>query len=371
MNRSALRIVHQSLPLSLLLGALGACQAVAPLATHEGPGALIRANQQEQAEEVSRLFEELHPRVLEELPDTHCRAREVWIQKQPKLYLFSGAAYEEADGFWSENHGRIHLREDAQSLSRTLAHELVHASLGTSWEVLPGTIEEGLCDVVSVLLCPEDSTGMRTGRLSAAAFATGGLELEVELFLPAEAESGQIQIGCLTKMRLQGQVRPEFQAHDVFEIPAGLSTTELPTNDKKALYGLSYLLVDRIVDRIDFTGLHELCLRAERMGLAEVPAEWLLDAAGMSGATRATWRLALQQAIGPEELQALVQSYPELLSDSAGRIFGPRAAVLVDRSGNSPVAASVRVTGGHAALDLRLHVRQDALVHAETSRFRE
>lgn len=320
---------------------------------------------------MAELFKRLRPQVLESLPDTHCRAEEIWIQDQPKLYLFSGAAYEEADGFWSENHGRIHLREGAQSVARTLAHELVHSSLGSSWEVLPGTIEEGLCDVVSVMLCPEDSTGMRTGRLSAAAFATGGLELEVELFLPAEASRNEIQIGCLTRMRLQGQVREEFDASDVFAIPAGLSTTELPTNDKKALYGLSYLLVDRIVDRIGFEGLHELCLRTERMGLEEMPADWLLEAADMQAASLATWRRALQEAIGQKELQFLVDLYPELLVDSAGRIFGPRAAVFVDHSGAAPVAASVRVSGAETMLDLRLNVRQDILAHAGSVGFRE
>ena len=247
----------------------------------------------------------------------------------------------------------------------------MHASLGESWDVLPGTIEEGLCDVVSVLLCPEDSTNMRTGRLSAAAFATGGLELEVELYLPAQAGAGELQIGCLTRMRLQGHVREEFDPRDVFEIPAGLSTTELPTNDKKALYGLSYLVVDRIVDSIGFSGLHELCLRAERLGLKQMPTEWLLEAAHMTGPDLDPWRVALQQAIGPDELRTLVDLYPELLVDSAGRVFGPRARVRVDRTGRAPVAASVRVTGAATLLNLRLSVQQDSVVQAETALARE
>ena len=351
---------------TLLLAALGACQAVPPAASFEGPTGRVRADDDLRAEEVSDLFEELLPRVAACLPDAECRAREVWVQVTPTLYRFSETSYEEADGFWSESHGRIHLREDAQSLSRTLAHELVHASLGESWEVLPGTIEEGLCDVVSVLLCPEDSVGMRTGRLSAAAFATGGLELEVELFLPAEPLAGGVQVGCMTRMRLQGDVRPEFQPGDVFTIPAGLSTTDLPTNDKKALYGLSYLLVDRIVDRIGFIGLHRLCLRASREGLEELPSAWLLDAAGIGSEGLAAWREALQEAIGPHELRTLLELYPELLADSASRVFGHGAAVRVDASGAGPVAASVRLQGTSTAFDVRLEVAPRALAWRES-----
>jgi len=361
----------RSLATGALLAILVGCQAAAPRASVESPSGRVRAEREERAREVAALLEDLKPRIGQHLPDAHSRAREVWIQERPQLYLFSGTAYEEADGFWSETHGRIHLREDAQSLSRTLAHELVHSSLGESWEVLPGTIEEGLCDVVSVLLCPEDAWNMRTGRLSAAAFATGGLELEVELFLPAEVVDGELQIGCLTRMRLQGRVREAFDPADVFEVAAGLSTTQLPTNDKKALYGLSYLLVDRVVERVGFRGLHELCLRTERLGLPEVPAEWLLEAAEMESGDVASWRRALQEAIGRQELEALVQLYPELISDSAGRVFGPRTAVRVDRSGVAPVAASVRVAGGDAALDLRLRVQEEVLARAETGAFRE
>jgi hypothetical protein len=317
------------------------------------------------------MLERLSPRVVEFLPDSACRAREVWVQAAPTLYRFSEAAYEEADGFWSESHARIHLRESAHSLARTLAHELVHSSLGQSWEALPGTIEEGLCDVVSVLLCPEDSVGMRTGRLSAAAFATGGLELEVELYLPAEPSFASLQVGCLSRLRLQGDVRPGFDPADVFTIPAGLSTTELPTNDKKALYGLSYLLVDRLVERIGFAGLHGLCLRATREGLDEVPAEWLLEAAGIAPFGPGAWREALREAIGRPELQTLVELYPDVLLDSAGRVFGGGAGLRVDVGGRAPIAASVRLLGTDTKLDLRLEVAREVLVRAESPGPRE
>jgi hypothetical protein len=356
---------------TLLLVVASACQAVPPPASFGSPSGLVRAEDVARAEEVAILLEELRPRVASCLPDAECRAREVWVQLVPTLYRFSQTSYAEADGFWSESHGRIHLREDAQSLPRTLAHELVHASLGESWEVLPGTIEEGLCDVVSVLLCPDDSIDMRTGRLSAAAFATGGLELEVELYLPAVPAKGDVQIGCMTRMRLRGDVRPEFRADDVFTIPAGLSSTKLPTNDKKALYGLSYLLVDRIVERVGFIGLHQLCLRAASEGHEELPPGWLLQAAGIDSRTRSAWREALLEAIGPRELRTLLELYPELLVDSASRVFGHSASVRVDESGVAPVAASVRLPGTNTTYDLRLEVAPRTFIPIQSEESQE
>ncbi|MFT7486400.1 MAG: hypothetical protein ACI9F9_002255, partial [Candidatus Paceibacteria bacterium] len=354
-------LIHNArIPARFLLAtsllAASACQASPPQAQFQGPVGLVRANKAVDAAQVSGLFEGLSAEVAALLPDVKNRAREVWVQATPALYRFSGNSYAEADGFWSESYGRIHLREDAQSLQRTLAHELVHASLGDSWDALPGTIEEGLCDVVSVLLCPEHASNMRTGRLSAAAFATGGLELEVQIFVPGEMSLSKLRIGTMSRVRLMANKPPTFDPCDVFTVEAGLSSTELPIDDKKALYGLSYLLVDRIVARRGFEGLHGLCLRADREGLDEVPSSWLLEAADMTGASTIDWRLALQDAIGTRELQTLVEIYPDLLEDSAARFLGRRALVAVDQTGTAPLSASVRVSGASAMLDLSLDV---------------
>jgi len=340
------------------------CQVAPPPARVDGPAGRVRAAHRAEAEAIREVFEDLGPRIAALLPDADCRAEEVWVQAEPGLYRFSGNSYAEADGFWSESHRRIHLRQDAESLPRTLAHELVHASIGSSWSALPGTLEEGLCDVVSVLLCPDDAIEMRTGRLSAAAFATGGLELEVELYLPPSAADGALQVGSLTRMRLQGPVAPSFDPEDVFAVEAGLSTTQLPTNDKKALYGLSYLVVHRIVERIGFVGLHQLCVSATEAGYDEVPTSWLLDAAGLSRAGRREWRAALQQEIGIDELTTLVRLYPDLLVDSAARFLGRQTQLEGARDGAAPVSACVRVTGAGTQLSLDLDVGPDGLRRA-------
>ena len=344
-----------------LLGVfMGSCQVAPPRAAFQGPEGLIRADLAHEAEEVSGYFEELRTSVDALLPGTDNRAREVWVQEEPAMYTFSGSAYAEADGFWSESAGRIHLRRNSQSLRRTLAHELVHASLQGPWRALPGTIEEGLCDVVSVMLCPADATQMRTGRLSAAAFATGGLELEVELFMTQMNGGSGLRIGRKTHMRLQANVASQAQPNDVFSVRAGLSTTDVSVADKKALYGLSFLLVERIVQRVGIVGLYGLCLRASSMGLDEVPASWLLNAADLEGATIADWRDALRRAFGPEELEVLVQLYPSLLTGSATRFFGGRTQVQLSEGGPSAIAASIRVTGGQTMLDLGLQMSQQS-----------
>ncbi len=349
------QLLARRLLVALLLG-LGACQSAPPPGRFQGPVGLVRAELDSQAQEVSLLFEDLCLKVEQLLPDVENQAREVWVQEKPTLYRFEGNSYAEADGFWVASSDRIHLRADAQSLRRTLAHELVHAALGTSWNTLPGTLEEGLCDVVSVRLCPEDAADMRTGRLSAAAFATGGLELEVQLFSPTTLSQEDLRVGSMTRVRLVANAPSTLNPRDVFSVEAGLSTTRMPLDDKKALYGLGYLLVDRIVERRGFNGLHQLCLRAERQGLPKVPAAWLLEAADMRDATHLDWRLALQEAIGEEELKTLVEIYPSLLSDSTTRFLGRPTMAAVSKSGLGQLLASVRVRGAKTMLDLRLDV---------------
>lgn len=339
----------------LLLSFAGtACQAVPPPSAHAGPSALVRAPAPEQAAEASAQLESLQPRILATLPDSRRRELEVWIQASPALYQHSASDYEEADGFWSERYGRIHLREGAEDRERILAHELVHASLGESWTRLPGTVEEGLCDVVSGLLCPEQAPQMRAGRLSAAAFATGGMQLEVELAVPTAQHPLGVELGCVSRVRLLGSVLPTLDPGDVFEVEAGLSSTELPIVEKKVLYGLSYVLVERIVERSGFEGLHALCLRAEAEGLEEVPGDWLLDAADLHLAGRREWRAAIHDAIGDAELRTLLLLYPKALLDTVERVFGIQVRVGVDLSGRSPLKARVSVPGSDAEVDLAL-----------------
>ncbi len=339
-----------------LLAIVSGCQVGPPPVAFEGPGGLVRATAPTQALRVSEMLTELQPQVLDMLPDAVERDLEVWVQTQPALYRFEGDTYAEADGFWSVSHERIHLREGASSVRRTLAHELVHASLGASWGVLPGSLEEGLCDLISIHLVPEEATEMRAGRLSAAAFATGGLALDIEVLLPAKASRSGVGLGATTRVRLLGAISEDLDPNSVFDVAAGLSTTKLATNDKKALYGLSFLLVERIVERIGLEGLHELCLRATEQGHHEVPREWLLEAAELQADERLAWHEVIHAAMGTRELRAILMLYPSAVLDTAERLFGPQHYVGVDVTGGSPIRAHIGLAWSEASLDLGLYV---------------
>ena len=351
---------RQALTLTALLAT--ACQVAPPPIEVAGPAGSVRAEQRALAVHVETQLRDLQAEVEALLPDTSGRVTEVWIQEAPRLYLYGDASYEEADGFWSEGHARIHLRRDAASLPRTLAHELVHASLGESWSTLPGTLEEGLCDVVSARLRPDEAMSMRTGRLSAAALATGGLELEVELYLGGHQASRRL--GALTRMRLSSPAPLEVVPGEVFEVEAGLSSTRKGVDEKKALYGLSYLLVHRIVERRGFDGLHALCLRASHQGLESIPPAWLLEAAGLPHAGQQAWRRALREEFGDEELRTLVEFHPDLLTDPAARLITAEATRPSEVV--SPISALVRVTGADARLALDLELPGSAPIPGKT-----
>ena len=349
-------MTHASLRLTLICAStalLGACQVLPPTAASQGPSGIVRAPAEEDAQAVAEMLEELRPLVLQLLPDAQLPDLEVWVQPRPALYHFEGETYAEADGFWAADHGRIHLREGASSLKRTLAHELVHASLGPSWDPLPGSLEEGLCDLISLQLAPADAASMRAGRLSAAAFATGGLELEVGVVMPGSGAA--VGLGVQSRLRLMGELSPGLDPNDVFRVRAGLSSTRMPANDKKAFYGLSLVLLERIVANIGIEGLHELCTLAASQGRDEVPSAWLLAAAELHPSD---WHLAVHEALGSAELRELLLLYPAALLDSAQRLFGDDTQVAVDLTGASPLRARASVVGSLAEVELGLWIER-------------
>ncbi|MBK7876514.1 MAG: hypothetical protein IPJ77_12325 [Planctomycetes bacterium] len=295
------------------------------------------------------MFDRLEPQVLLLLPEARERRVDVWVQELPALYRFAPRAYQDADGFFSESEDRIHLREGAESLERTLAHELVHAHLRGAWRRLPGTIEEGLCDHVSGELCPEARSSLRAGRLSCAAFALGGLTLDLTVRLPESADGEAPRLAYVARLTLDGEAPMEVDPLGVFERQAGLSSSRLSTPQKKAYYGLAYLVARRLVGRVGIEGLHQLCVDARDREEPRVPRDVLLAAAGL-GTTPESWRAALEDEFEAGDLQALVRSHPEFLVRTLAEFLGPHAAS--GAAGLEGVSAELALAGTDTRIEL-------------------
>jgi hypothetical protein len=287
------------------------CMATPPQAVLAFEGGTVRASDAHEATALEALLAELQPKLLALVPDTAFEDIDVWMQDQPTLYRFPREATADAEGLWSPTHRRIMLSRTADNVRRTLAHELVHAALGESWRVLPGTLEEGLADHVSTELADDGAARLRAGRLSAAALAAGGLELVLSVQRALDA-GHDVRRGWSARVRLTGD---ESEPMEVFRLSAGLSSTKLATGPKRGYYGLAFLVVDRIVARYGYEGLHALCTQAEEEGHDFVPAAWLMAAAELT-TDREDWRRAAQTALGTEELKQLVEMYPEFLVDA-------------------------------------------------------
>ena len=304
---------------------LAACQATPPTYEVALDADRVRADSPFLANTVAEMLNRNRDRVLELLPGSKSGPLEVWLQDELQLYRFRRGSYKDADGFWAEDAGRIHLRTDARHLERTLVHELVHSSLDESWSYLPGTLEEGLCDWVSTRICPHSAAQLRAGRLSAACFGLGSLEIEVELRSVTNS-SEPAPIASYACILLEGGINPPVTPAEVFQVEAGRSTSSLEGSRKKALYGLAFFLVDRIAtDDTGLDRLHELCLRAQAEGLPEVPSEWLLEAAGLAGLEARQWKPALTTAFTGAELAELVAMYPNFLGSAIDQLSVPPA----------------------------------------------
>jgi hypothetical protein len=335
-------------PLALLLGA---CHVLPPSEQVSGTAGTVRATRRTQATEVSRMLDDLAPRVRALVPDARERPLSVWVQHVPELYWLPQTVMPEADGFYAPGMHRIHLREAAEDLDRTLAHELVHATLGESWERLPGTLEEGLCDVLAAQLCPESAARLRAGRLSSAVLALGSITLELDGTLPPEASPAGIGTRFLAHLRVDGAAAAPVDPFDVFRSSAGLSSTKLSPHVKKALYGLAGMVVQRVVDRHGIGGLHELCLRAKHEDKDLVPAGWILEAAGLGRGLEA-WRKALLESIGTEELLEFVRGHPDLATPALLEFLAPQRSAQAPQSVMHSLRVSLRLPESGATLDL-------------------
>ncbi len=295
-----------------------ACAAPAPLSTRATPVGLVRADDEATADRYAALLEHLHPRVQQILPDALERPTELWVQD-----VLRRDRHEEhrsdAMGFTilgrNLEPGRIHLRANASYPTWYLAHELVHGLMGPSWAPLPGVLTEGLCDALAARVSPEVNSVIRTHRALHAGLYFGDMRYRIGYTHPASGEERRADVTYA-------------YAND----PAEHDPEDLLTRSRRSFhslnavpatyYGLGFVFVERVLNRIGIDGLHELCLEATRAGHAVVPERWLLDAAGFESI--ADWPLAIADVMGRDETERIAGTMPALFSDLTLRVFAQR-----------------------------------------------
>ncbi|MCP5023593.1 MAG: hypothetical protein GY930_17720 [bacterium] len=303
---------HSSSGLGLVLAlVLPACLIAPPAAQVFSASGTVRGASTSEAQELADKLEYLRPSLMRSLPGVRqVDDLEVWIQDTPGLYSFPHSSNSDAEGLWSESHDRILLARNADDMERTLAHELVHASLGHGWHTLPGTLEEGLADYMSAKLVPDAAARLRAGRLASAALATGGLGMTLSIRLPNNPSTWMARI---TLSGTQPSANPQ---RDVFRLAAGLSSTKVTAASKRGYYGLAFVLINRTIERQGLQHLLNLCLSAEQQGYESVPRPWLLKAADLADTPEA-WRTAALEAMGKAELVELLDMHPGFVRNAA------------------------------------------------------
>lgn len=301
------RLARLLAALSLL--ALTGCLATAPRIELKAVEGTVRADSQAHGWIMADLLDELTPQVRRLLPDMRERPVEVWVQRELEVY----AGFEvdrQVPAFTIEGDGRIHVAEaDSNRLSAALAHELVHSLLGESWSTLPSVAEEGLADWVQEQLHPEFASAMRADYLAKASAAVGGLPLELWNDRPLD---GTRRVARFTYSGPEGLDRgtPVDPIRALDEGDRGEASFwqpyEVSVSDPR-LYGVGYLVVQRIIDRRGVAGLHALCVQAAADGLPQVPGRTLAEAADL-GPDLSLWRAAVVAEVGPGELAVLARS---------------------------------------------------------------
>jgi len=311
--------------LVLLLGLFAtSCAATPPPVSVKTPFGVVSAESQPKAVEVAALLRELSPRVHATLPGTSNKPIDVWVQKvlRDDANDTRGAGVKGFTVLSGEFRAkRIHLLEDGE-LSWYLSHELVHANLDSSWQALPGILEEGLGDVVAAALNAEHAERIRAHRL----FTSSGFFDGVRFQLVYQRLDDREWVEAPMRIEvLANQIRA-----DVTEL-VGLSRRELRDRYDEVpepFYGLAYLIVSRIVERRGFEGLHALCTQAHAEGLEVVPAERILRAADLDPARFEPDLLA--SFFGRGEMRQLLAMQPDIFADTIASYF--QANLLEDVS---------------------------------------
>lgn len=173
-----------------------------------------------------------------------------------------------------------------------LAHELVHVWLALAWNPLPQILEEGLADEVAASADPLAGTCRRLLcglRLESWA----GIRHPFLLVRDGQERQATLRVGR-AHSGLPSLARM-LELDGTSYVALGAQTDEM------LLYAAGYALDEQL----GLARLRELCERANARGLRQMPAEWVLDAAGIARDCDASWGACGTRLIGADETRML------------------------------------------------------------------
>ncbi|MEZ5979568.1 MAG: hypothetical protein R3F34_15325 [Planctomycetota bacterium] len=300
-----------------------ACVVPAPPVAEQHDLGVVRAEDRYHADLYAQMVEQIQPRVQAALPGTLERQTEVWIQER-LAHGTGSAAPANVKGFTlidgNMHRGRIQLRQDNEFPNWFLTHELVHALLGPDWRCMPGVLEEGLCDLVAAELNPDCAPRIRALRAIEASIFFGKMKIVVA----HRDERDRERIDPIWFHYDRGP--SELAVAQVLE-PGTLGLQKRFQSVPDTLYGLGFLVAQRIRDREGYEGLFELCTNALGEGLETVPVQRVLEAADMSGDQDDLAGMSFE-LLGSEEFEHWTQLLPDFHGELLAQLFFDRYGEL-------------------------------------------
>ncbi|KAA3606058.1 MAG: hypothetical protein DWQ01_17840 [Planctomycetota bacterium] len=291
--------------LLVLLLPLAACMAPAPQAAVDTPFGRVRAADPETAHSVAIMLQELHPQVAAVLPGSEIHFPEIWVQERLQVQQSHFSQETGLTVFGADDQPlRIHLKANSPRLRQTLAHELVHALMGESWEPLPGVLEEGICEVIAAKLNPDMAPSRAAGLLASASAWFGGLEGELLCTVPRrEPWTRDTLLSLSFRIESERTAPDHLGFRDILEFDNRQLHQRWRKGEIPDYHGLGYLLVAWILRDHDIDVLFQLSLDAKAKGLEKVPVGWVLRLARIYdqvGLAHASTKL-----LGDEELEEM------------------------------------------------------------------
>jgi hypothetical protein len=266
---------------------------------------------------------------------------DVWLQPVPQVFWFItlGDHVAAFRNHWTE---RIHAREGSEDLEVELAHEMVHALLDESWDGLPPTLEEGLCDQIASRVTGKGAD-LRADRLIRAMAAAGGPPTKLRVELPAGGWAAQ-------QIHAGFRLDEDFDLRDAFSRKASQVHPLFASSDRAVWYGAAFVAVGRLLAAHGAAGLRQLCIDTAELD-DEAATVMLSEAAGL-GADPDAWKRAILAEFSPRALEAMAVQVRDALVEATLGMVPPGPGGLPTWAGISVARPSFSVQRGNDSVDL-------------------